>query len=710
MKKNLITIFSFLLFTGFSYSFTLSEISFDWTNERIEFSVPEWLSITWSLFISWAKSSSFVRDINTFNTNSILLVDNSQWFNYWNTCWVIDWVWLSLSDTKEIHIERKLEWTQYSWSVLVPKDKVNFVNNSWDSFIFSWGNFFQSAPSFCTSNNVLHETPVEEIEQWLLQISEIHPYNDLFPEYIEIECISLSCEWNYVILGLWHWSSSKEITLNISKWDRVVLSKDSAFWKLLGHHKAIQGLSLTDWWEEIIISGQSGQLIDSAVYSWSKDDWKSFYRVSNWYFTLRDISSPWFHQSLFSSSEAQWENVTDCWIRIQNWSAFYAKHKVNLITNISWKDIQNSSKKYSCVWFSENALWELEGCNPWYIWFWTWWIHEVTLSVETNWLPFCKTSTSINLPILNKLDTPIVEKEVIAKISSNTNSSQENPHEIIIQEPLWIKIIWALPNPKWKDTGKEIIFIKNTTSERINKTDVSLTINWKKKNIPKIIIEPFWSAEIIGSLGLTNNWWCISLIDKNEFCYMYPWEGEVVKENYKILWKNSVDILRSVTLRKQKDERCVFYKKNSVFCKESSYLKETVDNRKKDSKKLETVTKKYEKLKKTSNKTTIKVINSKVELLGKETIYFMNELLRDYPIVYDQSWFKDVYNDWRKLTYSAKKGDHLFAYWWTTGSIEDIRNYYSLTRWGIELEEQSLWDYAKALYIWSKELLDDYLY
>ena len=144
-----------------------------------------------------------------------------------------------------------------------------------------------------------------------------------------------------------------------------------------------------------------------------------------------------------------------------------------------------------------------------------------------------------------------------------------------------VKIQSIIPNPSWKDSGKEEITLLRTPlydSELQTTLDLSpefsLLINWKTKKKLVWNLVPNQNITIKWSFWLPNSASCVSLLYKwetlHEFCYSKA--SDWVKfnsDNTSVheIPTEELSIVKKISLVKQWDKLCVSYNKTLFSCK-----------------------------------------------------------------------------------------------------------------------------------------------
>jgi len=133
MKKFIILFSIIFFFFSYTFSLKLTEVYFDGTNEFIWIYNETNNSFSGSVYISWAKSSNINLNLNIDLKKEIIVWDNID--NMLSGVQAYEtWLWLSISDTKDINIQLLNENGQVIDTFYVSWTKVNNLNNKKTSF------------------------------------------------------------------------------------------------------------------------------------------------------------------------------------------------------------------------------------------------------------------------------------------------------------------------------------------------------------------------------------------------------------------------------------------------------------------------------------------------------------------------------------------------------------------------------------------------
>ncbi len=409
-------------------------------------------------------------------------------------------------DNIDTNITRELNWVLF-WSgqeVDIDLSKLSTSNE----FVMK---VFSGDSLICQSKLIYYQTTktvVDTVTQIIykdsltfngkLYITEIHPFDDSLPEYIELYASWGHFSWNVEIIWLWRWSASKTFDIFLQSGQYLVITDST--WLNISNKLIIPSISLTDWWEELTL-----------VYSWIQtkysyiewEKWKALYfsRFSGdtALFENQNYPTPWFNHDLlnlyFTSSDST-DFHTFCEIKIQNTDPIVYWKKVNFIAVYSGKLLYNTNTKFVCQW---NIDWQvIDKCNPDYIGFDSPGLKDIYLQIKSlEDGKICKVKTQFNYPpivsfscgsckelyykdLYNKRKWKYYDLSKKYKKLQNQNDILNQSLNPDLQILTWIlKIDYILPNPKWKDTGNEKIVIKNLTQQKLNLSGFYL--NYRKR-------------------------------------------------------------------------------------------------------------------------------------------------------------------------------------------------------------------------------------
>lgn len=506
----------------------------------------------------------------------------------------------------EISFDTKLWSTNIQLQVFSPDNqwKILCENN----LSFNWS---QSVEEI-TDETVPLETKVHTGSA--LIISEIYPFDfSWHKEYIEIFALD-DYLWSITLSWLWSRDSSKTLDIDIKRFDSLLISDDSS----IEYTDAIvlPSITLTDSWEEIILRGQDGQIMDRVVYSsWNKAlSYTDWWLISSWarIFDNQTLPSPWFSNTLLADSCEQ-TPVASCSISLQGKKESVFGKSVNFIVSIDGDEISNAQSNYNCSWSWSHlpSDFDFNACNPTSFTYEVPGIHEVEVEVYRDGYYFCTIDYSLNLP------EPIHKSSSQSTVSQkNDTSTEKNTQSTLIKSVPWntqelplaqprfteddglVSIVSVLPNPEGADSDFEWIELLNLSDNIVNLEDIYID-NWKSTTWLMWTLLPYEQLTITQKLWLYNSPSCIriwkwedTLLD--ELCYPKPKNDIRYSHNSlniadlgTVAWQSNLSLLQ------ENWEICVVYNSTSLFCKKALAnkddvlaLKKSISTYKKDNKKL----------------------------------------------------------------------------------------------------------------------------
>ena len=522
----------------------------------------EWVFERTTVVLEGVDSGSDVDNIDDQNEEAIDVGTGSNGLTWsWSTSW---------------------SWSVMSWETnneLATNGEIDNVDEIWDEpgaegdpeIEEVIDNNIEEEEEAIVDDNIGDEEEIIEEDIYLqfewITIQEIHQSDtERYWEYIEL-LAHQKYEWLIIIDGLWQWWASKELDIDVSPGDRIIVTDK---WDLLESNYVLSSISLTDGGEALVLRGQTGQVIDSIVYNeWNKGSSLYFDKKNNEnqrIFWIIDTPTPGYHTS--NIQHLLWhDDQLDCSILIQNNSSFYHTNSVNLISYIWWKEIQNSNKKYNCErnspawWFDE---FESTKCNPSWFTFDKSGIHQVQLDVSSSDGRHCSTTLHINLA--EKIDVPSCRQDYYEWLynkrkdryenecnESTTNKSRdpnnssvstinnENNFDWSVEKKTklakaviettmiqWdLKIEALLPNPDGADGEKEWIRLVNNWNIDIDRNWLIVNAGKRQRSIGVWTIKAWENIEYFWNLWLYNRDACIRLEHEwgkvfDTLCYPNP--------------------------------------------------------------------------------------------------------------------------------------------------------------------------------------------
>lgn len=513
---------------------SITEVFYDWTDERIEITnFGTWVFVG-NLKISGASSSPFdINNISILPDRSMVVSDDNKYFIDFSNFQIHS---MSISDSSAISIN-----LFYSWQILdsfyVPQNFVNNINNlktSFERVLSSW-NLIMTITNTGRIYNLKQEyiswwyianpwkvfqiteniTDISSTGNWIMldlswlvlpincldfttspfQITEIFPGNSQTSTFIELLWLS---DFSGVVTFSGQWLSGNfDINLNISVWDRILIT--DGLHGILDEQINIVNTSLelaSSWWW-VGVFGHSGQVLDIVYFVnfWSPKssyfDWRyaSCARVMGEY----DNYSPWFRETLLSY--------------FPQWTPVY----VDKLVYMGW-----------------------------------WW----------GWsCPVCLSNTGTDNDVWDFIN-----------IYTGSNSGQ-------------IKIVSIDYDPEWSDTDRESIALQSLIWQDIDLSDYRLQVVGKdsKKLIRWDILHHYSTETFIGNYQFPNTSACVNLLKDNlildTYCYLtggatitntdtwadwtdvfswtqnftWNWNIEILNINYNPEWSDSNN--ESITLK-----------------------------------------------------------------------------------------------------------------------------------------------------------------
>lgn len=512
---------------------------------------------------------------------------------------------------------------------------VTWSTTTWESVI-SWNNNITTGNTTVSWETL--STGNEQMKNSLARFEEIYPYDELFPEYVEIITYE-KYTWPLIIQWLGQWSADKSFFLDTLPGMRRIITDDPTKFASYPFVIWLSSLSLTNDGEQLSIIGQYWEEIDSIVYSWQQETKSLVFQENNtpwswqtrWFF-LTEPPTPWFTLGMITHLLPETKPPPRCGIHRQHTTPLFSDKKLNVQALVNDEFLQNSQTNYFCEWiFSGWDLVYMSWCNPSYLSFEPG-IWPVTLRISKDTTPLCEISEQLNLPAplsSSQETTPISyyeglyrkRKEKYESLATTIRSfwftitAAGELHWDIKKEsaptlPEWLLMSWlwppkiqihlVMPNPKGKDALGERLVIENLTEESILSDDLMLVKGKSSKWLPPwISFAPGEQTEIVGDLWLPNSPTCIALRYRKSqeplalFCYPQLKEDE--SYTWGMVWFDSSEEqqrLQELSLVLNNDQACVSLWWQEVMCKGLPYPISEAKQRKKDAKKLVSLTKK----------------------------------------------------------------------------------------------------------------------
>jgi endonuclease YncB( thermonuclease family) len=441
---------------------SITEVFRDWTDERIEITNFWSQSFSWTLLISWAKSSIItVPNIIISPNQSLILWDNCSMISNFSYVWSAG-LSMSISDTNQIDISIFYSWQRLD-SFVVDQNTVNNYNNTDTSFekisvnsslLITWTSIdrIYNINSWYVANPGIVQTLIiswsDYTWNWtwnsnLPQLSITEVFFDWTDEWIEITNFGTWIfTWDLKI----YWATASPFDLNnifIPRDRSLIISDDNKYF--------IDNSNI--WIRPLSISDTSAISIN-LFYSWQILD--SFYVPQNFVNSINNLKT-------------SFERVINSW---------------NLITTIT-----NTGRTYNIK--PEYILWWYIA-NPWKVWELSGNITDISLT--WNWDILDLSWLTIPISCLNFTDNPFQITEIF---SGNSQTST------------FIEMMWlgnfsgvVLFSGQWLSTNF-YVNLDITTWERILITYGLQGILDEQKNI------------VNASLELAYSWWWVVVYGQN---------------------------------------------------------------------------------------------------------------------------------------------------------------------------------------------------
>jgi len=323
-------------------SLSITEVFRDWTDEWIEIT-NFWSQIfSWTILISWAKSSIItVSNIIISPNQSLILWDNCSMISNFSCVWYT-WLSMSISDTNQIDISIFYSWQQLDM-FYVDQNTVNNYNNTDTSFeklsvnsalLITWTSLDRT---YNINSWYIANPGIVQVFSWywsgftwaltwnwnLPKLSITEVFRDWTDEWIEITNFGT---WIFIGNIKIYWATSSPFDINnisIPK-DRSMIIADDNKYFIDNSSVQIHSLSISD----------TSAISINLFYSWQILD--SFYIPQNFVNSINNLKT-------------SFERVIDSW---------------NLITTITNTGrIYNLKPEYISWWYIANPwkVWEMSG-------------------------------------------------------------------------------------------------------------------------------------------------------------------------------------------------------------------------------------------------------------------------------------------------------------------------------------------------------------
>lgn len=303
-----------------------------------------------------------------------------------------------------------------------------------------------------------------------IRISEIHPSADVLPEYVELY-FGGAFAGELVIEGLGSSAAAKRFSIHSQTWQRILVTDSFSWFTDLYSIVLIDSVSLTDGWERLTLKDLSGHTYHELLYTWSKPLF-SRYEKEGWWALYSHYFSPGFSEQILdhypglSQTQAS-VSPTETAAKETYYQSLYNKRK--------------------------DRYYELKTQ-----------ISAFGVAVNTAWTAYIKNS-SHQIELVNG-------SEEFAEAES---------------EMAWqLKITALLPDPKGKDEWKEQITIMLLSGSHYSLSSVLLLSNKKKVILTWSLLTGWDSITLQWTFNLLNKPACVSIQEgeftHDTFCYGQP--------------------------------------------------------------------------------------------------------------------------------------------------------------------------------------------
>ena len=318
---------------------------FSWNDEIIKLVETAKNAKNWYLinpaYVHIIKSSwwnSIFCKINMSKQNDLYKFSFTWNTDFQNITWYIDnnfeLTWQNMSKTLSTwNYIIKWKWTYSSWNICS-----------------SYYGIFIDKQNIVQSKNIF---------TWSLQIKEVYPKNDNFPEYVELQAV-WNISWNYILDGFARWSTKLNLNLTLYSGNFIVLAKSYSWFLYTWNILLFDKLSLSDVGEQLSIS-QDGHIIDNVKYT----KWNTLYYTKTEnnirQFETDSIPTPWFSLYVKDYFKTKKEEKTNCSIILQSYDAKDDKLKINFDTKIDDEKYCKDNYKQIWTYSGGQVTWT---CNP----------------------------------------------------------------------------------------------------------------------------------------------------------------------------------------------------------------------------------------------------------------------------------------------------------------------------------------------------------
>jgi hypothetical protein len=329
---------SFALMTSFalpnpSPQLSITEVRIDGTDEYIELT-NRWDSFIWSVSISWVKTSWLLTvTLDLWTNESIVIGDNlamvvASWFD------LLAGQWLSMTDTLARSLQliysgdvidvldltatqvvwsdnqsasREYDTESHVWQVTPSLHDANittwhrgnpwavwwltlFSSTTWS--IVTWSIITWSIATGTTSTGMISSGVITTwviltwsistgiTIAWPIQITQVYPFADCVGEHLALS-FTTDYSWSLTIAGLGTSDTSKTFAVSASSGSlRYIVESMSGV--LSDNVILVPNMTLTDWWESLVLTNTSGLTLDHIVYSSTQAGKASTFTTLSW--------------------------------------------------------------------------------------------------------------------------------------------------------------------------------------------------------------------------------------------------------------------------------------------------------------------------------------------------------------------------------------------------------------------------------------------
>ena len=343
--------------------------------------IKTWINnATWYLVNPW-----FVQDYKTDKNNN-----QSTWKNI-NYKTILCKVWYILSwDIYNFYFTGNFSPKKISWYInnkFVDNLDIlsTWINQNSEINAIGYGSWFICTWTLLINLKKVEKDYTQKFFTWTLKITEIHPKEDTFPEYIELRAI-WNFSWNVIFSWLGRGNTNWQTHILLYSWNYLIIAKNLSWFKNTNILE-YKWISLMDKWETIKIISQSWTTLNKVNYPEINKN-QSYYPEKN----KESIPTPgfWLDFLKYYQIKNTKENKPSCKIVLQSYSISNNKLKINFSSKISDKNLCTS--KYKQIWTYSWQVISTWTCNPTYFYFsvWSW---EINFQIQdSSWNTICSST------------------------------------------------------------------------------------------------------------------------------------------------------------------------------------------------------------------------------------------------------------------------------------------------------------------------------